>query len=94
MSLLYRSDLHYFYNWRPIPVGDSRISGSYDTTLFDRNEGLEVLYLINTFADSHGIKQKETGLRIEKLIKETLPVNLRNQIHVMEWLEEYFMQIK
>jgi len=88
MSLLNKIDLKYHYNWKPIPTEDSRISGISDTTLFDRNEGLEVLYLINAFADKHGITYKETGLIIERLIKETLPLNLRNQIHVMEWLNE------
>jgi hypothetical protein len=94
MNLLSKADLNYFYNWRPIPDWDSRISGCTDTTLFDRNEGLEVLYLINTFSEKHGISHKVTGLQIEKLIKETLPVNLRNQIHVMEWLEEFILQTK
>jgi hypothetical protein len=88
MSLLNKIDLEYHYNWKPIPMEDSRISGNSDTTLFDRNEGLEVLYMINTFAEKYGITQKETGLLIERLIKETLPLNLRNQIHVMEWLKE------
>jgi hypothetical protein len=93
MSLLFRVDLKYQYNWKPIPSDDSRISGISDTTLFDRNEGFEVLYLINSFADKHGIEQKETGVYIEKLIKEELPLILRNQIHVMEWLEKYMKEI-
>ena len=88
MSLLFKIDLKYSYNWKPIPNEDSRISGISDTTLFDRNEGFEVLYVINSFAEKNGIERKETGLHIEKLIKENLPLNLRNQIHVMEWLEE------
>ena len=87
MSLLYRMDLKYNYNWRPIPSEDPRISGTSDSTLFNRNEGFEVLYIINLFAEKHGIDQKETGFKIEKLIKEQLPLNLRNQNHVTEWLE-------
>jgi hypothetical protein len=88
MSLLYKGDLKNHYNWRPIPNEDSRISGISDNTLFNRNEGFEVLYIINSFAEKYGIERKETGLQIEKLISEKLPSNLRNQIHVMEWLEK------
>jgi hypothetical protein len=92
MTLLSRSDLKYYYNWRPIPDDDPRISGVFNTTLFDRNEGFEVLYLINSYADLRRIKRKETGLKIEKLIKEKLPLNLRNKIHVIQWLEEYIKE--
>jgi hypothetical protein len=88
MNLLSRNDLRFVYNWKSIPNEDPRISGTAGTTLFNRKEGFEILYLINSFAEKHGVDQKEKGLRIEKLIKEELPLNFRSQIHAIEWLEE------
>lgn len=88
MSLLTRTDLRYTYNWRPIPREDSRIAGIPNSTLFNRNEGFEVLWLINFFAQKKGITDKEIGFQLEKIIKEKLPLNLRNQTHVIEWLEQ------
>lgn len=88
MGLLSRTDLKYDYNWRPIPKEDSRIAGVPNSTLFNRNEGFEVLWLINFFAQLHGLTSKECGFQLERLIKERLPFNLRNQTHVIEWLEQ------
>jgi len=92
MNLINKSELKYVYNWRPIPNDDSRISGAPDSTLFNKNEGYEVLYLINKFAEIHSINEKETLYKIEKLIRIVLPGNLRNQLHVLEWLEITFRE--
>lgn len=86
MILLKRSDLKYTYKWKSIPEDDPRISGDPDTTLFNRNEGLEVLYLINKFLELFDINSIEIGEIVEKLIREEIPGNLRSQIHAFEWL--------
>lgn len=88
MALLQRSDLQFQYSWSAIPGDDPRISGSPDNVLFSRNEGYEALYLINAFAAKHGFKQKESGLKTERLIKKHLPTNVRSQTNVVEWLEK------
>ena len=93
MFLFSRSDLKFLYNWKPIPNDDPRISGTPGTTLFNRNEGFEMLYLINTFAEKHGILEKDICSQIEKSIKKELPLNLRSQIHVIEWLDENMNRI-
>lgn len=94
MNLLNRSELKYNYNWKPIPDDDPRLSGLPDKTLFNKKEGHEVLYLINSFAERYSLKKIETGQKIEELIQKELPGNFRCQIHVMEWLEENIEKVK
>jgi hypothetical protein len=87
MTLLNRSELKYTYNWKPIPENDPRFSGEPDTTLFNKKEGYEVLYLINVLVEKYSLEKIEAGPKIEELIREKLPGNLRNQLHVIQWLE-------
>jgi hypothetical protein len=94
MNLLNRSELKYNYNWKPIPDNDPRFSGLPDKTLFNKKEGYEVLYLINSFAERYSLMKIETGQIIEELIQKELPFNYRCQIHVFEWLEENIKKIK
>jgi hypothetical protein len=88
MSLLNRSQLKYSYHWWPIPDSDPRVSDVFDTTLLNRNEGHEVLFFINKFAEIHSLTNIEDGLKIEELIKTEVPNIYRSQIHAYEWLEE------
>lgn len=88
MPLLRRSDLQFQYSWTTIPGDDPRVSGPPDSTLFSRSEGYEVLYLINAFAEKHNFKEKASGLKAERLIKENLPSDVRSQKKVVAWLEQ------
>ena len=55
MGLLQKSDLLFKneYSWNALIGDDPRITGEPDSTLFNRNEGYEVLYLIKTFFKYH-----------------------------------------
>jgi hypothetical protein len=89
MSLLARSDLVYTYDWTAAAEHDNpKITGKPDSALFSRHEGYEVLYLINHFAETHGYKQKATGLKLEKLIRVDLPSGLHSRKHVLDWLSK------
>ena len=88
MSLLTKNDLEYTYSWSVISGDDPKISGAPDNTLFNRHEGYEVLYLINKFAQIHNLTKELSGLKLEKMIKNHLPSNIRSQINVKKWLEE------
>jgi hypothetical protein len=88
MDLLIKTDLAYSYSWKRVPDDDSRISGEPDSTLFDRNMGYEILYLINSYARIYNLVNKSDGLKLERMIKENLPGNYRSQIHAVEWLNE------
>ena len=85
---LTRSDLKFEYTWTAYPSDDPKISGHPDDTLFNRQQGYEVLYLINKLLELWNWNQKESGLRIEKLIKTDLPGNIRSQKNMKEWLSK------
>jgi hypothetical protein len=86
MSLLNGSDLKFNYSWTAIPPDNPKVTGEPDSTLFNRNEGYEMLYFINKFASIHDLKNKASGLKAEHLLKTKLPSDIRSQIHVKEWL--------
>jgi hypothetical protein len=90
MGLLTKSDLIYTYSWTAIPGDDPRVSGEPDSTLFNRHEGYEVLYLINKYASMHSLYNKADGLKAEKLINTKLPSDVRSQIKVKEWLHNHW----
>lgn len=86
MALLAKSDLQSQYSWTAIPGDNPRITGKPDSTLFNRHEGYEVLYLINAIGEEQGWKQKASGLKLEKMIKQNLPSDVRSQENVKKWL--------
>ena len=54
MALMTKSDLEYDdYSWTAYGDDDPEVTGEPDSTLFNRNEGYEVLYLINKMAEIH-----------------------------------------
>lgn len=60
-----------------------KVTGVPDSTLFNRHELYEVLYLINHF----GVSNKAEGQKLEKLIREKLPSSTRSQAEVHKWLK-------
>lgn len=45
------SDLKCEYSWTAIPGDNPKVTGEPDSTRFSRNEGYEVIYLINELCD-------------------------------------------
>jgi len=89
MPLLSKEDLHYKdYSWMVYQEDDPKVTGEPDSSLLHRKEGYEVLYLINKFAEKHKFKRKESGRRAERLIRESLPGEIRSQEEVMKWLAQ------
>lgn len=86
MPLLTKSDLKYKYSWTAIEPDDPKVTGKPDSTLLNRGEGYEVLPFINRFAETHKFKQKASGLKTERLIKEHLPGDTRSHKNVNKWL--------
>lgn len=88
MGLLEKSDLLFKneYSWNALKGDDPRITGEPDYTLFNRNEGYEVLYLINKLAEKHSLQKKTSGHKIENMIRLHLPAEIRKQENVMEWI--------
>lgn len=86
MNIIEQSDLKYVYSWTVIDGDNPKIIGKPDATFFNRNEGYEVLYLINKFAELYGISKKENGIRMERLIHNHLPSNIHSQENVCQWI--------
>ena len=88
MTLFNKSDMQFKnYQWTIYPKDDPSINGKPDGTRFNRHEGYEVLYIINTLAGLWRFRQIKTCLLIEKMIKEKLPSTTITQIDVKEWIE-------
>ncbi|MEC5318619.1 hypothetical protein VSX61_06650, partial [Brenneria populi subsp. brevivirga] len=69
--------MKYTYSWTVLGDDDPKKTGKPDSTLLNRHEGYEVLPFINRFSDKHSLKNKEAGLKIEKMIRENLPGEVR-----------------
>ncbi len=89
MALYSKSDLVYQdYSWTVYSNDNPKITGEPDSTLLNRKEGYEILYFINKFASIHGLKEKASGEKIERMIREKVPSNIHSQENIKEWIVE------
>jgi len=90
MALIKRSDLKYEkdYSWTAVKGDDPKVTGEPDSTLFNRTEGYEVLYLINKLAGKWDFKTLSQGLKMEEMIKKHLPSDKRSQSNVAAWIKD------
>ncbi|MEH6640921.1 hypothetical protein [Vreelandella glaciei] len=73
------------YDWEAAP-DDSRVTGEPDSTLFNRQQGYEVLYMLNTvLSASAPITALHKG---EEMIRDELPSDKREQLDVKKWLDQ------
>lgn len=83
-----KTDLFYSdYEWSTYSLSDSKISGKIDDTRFNRNQGQEVLYLINKLIDLWDLTKIESCIKIERCIKEKLPQKIIKQEDVVTWIQ-------
>jgi hypothetical protein len=88
MALITKSDLHYDdYLWTTYTGDNPKVTGEPDSTLLNRKEGYEILYFINKFSEIHKLKVKSSATKIEKMIRNEVPSNLRSQLNIKEWIE-------
>lgn len=86
MSFTKTNMLYNHYSWTAMQGDNPKITGLPDSTLFNRNEGYEVLYLTNKIMDSQSWVKVATGQKIEKMIKTGLPSDIRGQKNVVDWV--------
>ena len=87
MTLITKSDLYYKdYSWTVVQGDNPKISGVPDKTLLNRKEGYEVLYFINKFCEIYKLKIKSSAIKVEKMIRNEVPINIHSQIKIKEWL--------
>ncbi|MEX0904190.1 MAG: hypothetical protein WD604_00380 [Balneolaceae bacterium] len=92
MPLIDRSDLQFDYTWSSKPGNNPRnnpqTGGDTKSSLFRRNEGDEVLSLINEYAKDHEITNKREALRIEGLLREKLGEEDMTREEVKVWMDD------
>ncbi len=87
MSNFKRSDLQRRYNWSADGGDNPKLTGNPDSSLLDRTEGYEVLYMIQRLMDLWNLKNIASGHKIEDKI-HSCPTNLRSQENVQRWIHE------
>jgi hypothetical protein len=88
MTLFSRRNLHYSdYKWSAYVPNDPKVNGRPDATLFDREEGSEVVYLINRLMILWDYRFSNTGNKMEKLIHDKMPADITRQEEVQQWLK-------
>ena len=58
--------------------------------MFNRKEGYEVRLMIQKICNTFGFETVEDVKRVESVIANDLPGNVRSQENVYNWLVEYF----
>lgn len=88
MILFSRRNLFYGdYTWNTYAPNDPRTSGRPDSTLFTKQEGNEVIYLINRLMVLWDYRFSNTGNKMEKLIHDKMPADITTQEQVQQWLK-------
>jgi len=91
MTRYNKSDMVYKdYSWTAIKGDDPKITGEPDSTLFNRHEGYEVLYMINKCMVKWEFHSVSSGQKIEKMIRLHLPSDTRSQKNVYDWLDRNY----
>ncbi|WP_028581196.1 hypothetical protein [Desulfogranum japonicum] len=88
METFTQSDLVYHYQWSEYQPDDPRVSGEPDSTVFNRKEGWEVLFIINWLAAHLAWDVRSFGKKIELLIHDHLPEDLVRQDQAIQWIKE------
>ncbi len=87
MGLISKTDLYYSdYSWTVINGDNPKVTGEPDSTLLNRKEGYEILYFINKFCEMHDLKQKASATKVEKMIRNEVPSDIRSQKNIGDWL--------
>lgn len=78
---------HITYQMTVIPSDDARVSGTPDKTPFNRQEAVEVHYLITRFASAKRLKLKKSLVKVAEVIHAELPAEIKTQVEAMKWLQ-------
>lgn len=79
------------YNWSN--ANNSAFTGQPSRRLFDRDNGNQVLFIINSYGSLTDKFTTSDGHRIENLLVNELPLNAKSEISVFNWIKE-LMAIK
>lgn len=89
-DLLYKDE----YSWSTCGDDDPNVTGSPDNAELNRHEGYEVLHFINKFMHDNSGMVVMTGQKIERMIRNGLPKDIRSHKKVSQWVlahwDEYY----
>ena len=77
------------YEWHA-KEGDDPMKRRADAIMFNRKEGYEVRLMVQKICNTFGFMTEEDVHRVEAVIADELPGNVRSQEKVYNWLVEYF----
>ena len=77
------SGTHYHWN-----DDEKLFAGQPTRRLFDRFNGYQVLFMINSYASSSGSFTVEEGKMIEEQIANKLPTDNKSEISVFNWIRD------
>ena len=78
------------YNWT-VGLNHSTANNEPDRRIFDRFNGFQVLFIINYFGKSLGKLSVTEGLKVEELISGQLPLEVKSELSVFNWLREVYL---
>jgi hypothetical protein len=84
-----KEDLVQQYNWPP--ENASIYTGTPSRRIFDRDNGNQVLFIINCFYESIGLGSVSAGKRLEQLISTQLPPEMKSELAVFNWLKGIYL---
>ena len=88
MLIFNKHNLYYTdYSWNDYVTNDPKISGKLDNTMFNRNEGLEVIYIINKMIQLWDFTKMESCTKMERIIREKLPKSISTQEETAIWIQ-------
>lgn len=94
MAKFNKDDLQYEYEWSTVGDDDPEEIGTPDSSLLNRTEGYEMLYFINNFMSDNDLKNENSFYKIERMINEYLPSNIRSHHNIEIWLKDNWKKYK
>jgi hypothetical protein len=86
--LLRKEDLKGEYTWND-GIDQNLFNGELTRRKFDRNNGDQLLFIINLYASNFKDFSIEDGQKIEEILLDQLPLEAKSEISVFNWLKEY-----
>ncbi|MCT4561927.1 MAG: hypothetical protein N4A41_11180 [Crocinitomicaceae bacterium] len=75
-----------YYNWEAFPENDCRVSKPIDDTRFNRNNGQEVVFMVEEIMNSSGMTDRSAKIKLERMIRNELPEKVVHQDRVKIWI--------
>ena len=77
------------YNW----TGEFVFDGTPSRRLFDRQNGNQLLFIINLYASQSNDLSEDHVKKIEDLLVNKLPREIKSEMSVFNWLKENAQEI-